>query len=318
MNWIDILFVLIIALAMYGGWKIGFIKGSISLLSWAISLTVGFLFYKPTGNFLNDHVSRLGEWSFPLAFIFLIILTRFVLLIIVNKLFSSSLHTSVQSKSDRILGLIPGFVNGVIYSTILAGLFYSMPFWSNQSTDINKSQIAGTLSYNIEWINQQLAPIFNRAVQKSFTNYTVEPEANEIVKLHFTISNAKVREDLEAKMLELVNQERVQRGLKPLKADPQLAVVGRMHSQDMFARGYFSHYTPEGKDPFDRMKASHVHFLSAGENLALGQTLMICHEGLMNSPGHRANILNPSFGRLGIGILDGGVYGLMISQEFRN
>ena len=119
-------------------------------------------------------------------------------------------------------------------------------------------------------------------------------------------------------MLDLVNQERTTRGLKPVKADPQLTEVGRMHSQDMFSRGYFSHYTPEGKDPFDRMKASHVHFLSAGENLALGQTLMICHEGLMNSPGHRANILNPSFGRLGIGILDGGVYGLMISQEFRN
>lgn len=318
MNWIDILFVLIIALAMFGGWRIGFIKGTINLLSWAISLAVGFLSYKPLGNFLNDHISSLGEWSFPLAFIFLIILTRSILLLAVNKLFSKSIHTSVQTKSDHILGLIPGFVNGVIYSTILAGLFYSMPFWSNQSTDINKSKIAGTLSYNIEWINQQLAPIFNRAVQKSFTNYTVEPEANEIVKLHFTINNARVREDLEAKMLELVNQERTQRGLKPLKADPQLAVVGRMHSQDMFARGYFSHYTPEGKDPFDRMKASHVHFLSAGENLALGQTLMICHEGLMNSPGHRANILNPSFGRLGIGILDGGVYGLMISQEFRN
>ena len=318
MNWIDILFILIIALAMYGGWRIGFIKGSISLLSWAVSLAVGFLAYKPIGNFLNDHISGLGEWSFPLAFIFLIIITRFILLLTVTKLFSSYLHSSVQSKSDRVLGLVPGFVNGVIYSTILAGLFYSMPFWSNQSTDISKSRIASTLSYNIEWINQQLAPIFNKAVQKSFTNYTVEPEANEIVKLHFTINNARVREDLEAKMLDLVNQERTKRGLKALKPDPQLTVVGRMHSQDMFSRGYFSHYTPEGKDPFDRMKASHVHFLSAGENLALGQTLMICHEGLMNSPGHRANILNPSFGRLGIGILDGGVYGIMISQEFRN
>ena len=318
MNWIDILFVLIVTLAMYGGWRIGFIKGTISLLSWAISLAIGFLAYKPFGNFLNDQIGRLGEWSFPLAFILLIIAARFLLLFAVNKLFSAHLNSSVQSKSDRILGLLHGFVNGVIYSTILAGLFYSLPFWSNQSTDISKSKIAGRLSYNIEWINQHLAPIFNSAVQKSFTNYTVEPEANEIVKLHFTIDNGKVREDLESKMLQLVNQERTKRGLKPLKADPQLTEVGRMHSQDMFSRGYFSHYTPEGKDPFDRMKASHVHFISAGENLALGQTLMICHEGLMNSPGHRANILNPSFGRLGIGILDGGVYGLMISQEFRN
>ena len=97
-----------------------------------------------------------------------------------------------------------------------------------------------------------------------------------------------------------------------------MTAVARAHSKDMFARGYFSHYTPEGEDPFDRMKDAGVKFIAAGENLALGQTLNICHQGLMNSPGHRANILRPTYGRLGIGILDGGIHGLMISQEFRN
>ena len=76
--------------------------------------------------------------------------------------------------------------------------------------------------------------------------------------------------------------------------------------------------TPERLSPFDRMKKHKIRFLAAGENLALGQTLNICHRGLMNSPGHRANILNPAFGRVGIGILDGGIYGLMITQSFRN
>jgi uncharacterized protein YkwD len=66
------------------------------------------------------------------------------------------------------------------------------------------------------------------------------------------------------------------------------------------------------------MKRANVVFLSAGENLALAPTLPIAHTGLMNSPGHRANILRPQFGRLGIGVMDGGPRGLMISQEFRN
>ena len=94
--------------------------------------------------------------------------------------------------------------------------------------------------------------------------------------------------------------------------------LARAHSNDMFVRGYFAHNTPEGKNPFDRMKEARISYLAAGENLALAQTLEIAHTGLMNSPGHRANILNPAFGRLGIGIMDGGFYGLMISQEFRN
>jgi uncharacterized protein YkwD len=146
----------------------------------------------------------------------------------------------------------------------------------------------------------------------------VEPESEESVDLNFTVSNSTPRPDLEAQMLVLVNQERTSRGLKLLVADPQLVPVARLHSQDMFRRGYFSHYTPEGKDPFERMKVYGIQYMAAGENLALGQTLRICHEGLMKSPGHRANILNPAYGRLGIGIMDGGAYGIMISQEFRN
>jgi uncharacterized protein YkwD len=106
--------------------------------------------------------------------------------------------------------------------------------------------------------------------------------------------------------------------LKPLKPDPELAEVARAHSRDMLARGYFSHVTPDGKDPFDRMRQANVRFLAAGENLALARTLAGAHQGLMNSPGHRANMLRPQFGRLGVGVLDGGRYGLMITQNFRN
>jgi uncharacterized protein YkwD len=86
----------------------------------------------------------------------------------------------------------------------------------------------------------------------------------------------------------------------------------------MFARGYFAHDTPEGRDPFERMREAKIRFETAGENLALAPTVQVAHRGLMNSPGHRANILNAQFGRVGIGIMDGGIRGLMISQEFRN
>jgi len=66
------------------------------------------------------------------------------------------------------------------------------------------------------------------------------------------------------------------------------------------------------------MHADDIHFLTAGENIALAQTISIAQYGFMHSVGHRANILNPAFGHIGIGILDGGMFGLMISQEFKN
>jgi uncharacterized protein YkwD len=119
-------------------------------------------------------------------------------------------------------------------------------------------------------------------------------------------------------MLELVNAEREAAGLGRLAPDPELTEVARAHSADMFARGYFAHVSPDGLDPFDRMKRSGVSFRAAGENLALAPTVRVAHTGLMNSPGHRANILRPTFGRLGVGIVDGGYRGIMVSQEFRN
>ena len=86
----------------------------------------------------------------------------------------------------------------------------------------------------------------------------------------------------------------------------------------MLQRGYFSHYSPEGFSPFDRMDKAGILYDAAGENLALSPNTDIAMQGLLNSPGHRANILSVSFGRIGIGVIDGGIYGEMFCQEFKD
>jgi uncharacterized protein YkwD len=86
----------------------------------------------------------------------------------------------------------------------------------------------------------------------------------------------------------------------------------------MLARGYFSHYTPEGLSPFDRMTQAGIAYTSAGENLAFSPNVQLAMQGLMQSPGHRANILSKDYGKVGIGVIDGGIYGEMFVQEFTN
>jgi uncharacterized protein YkwD len=115
-----------------------------------------------------------------------------------------------------------------------------------------------------------------------------------------------------------VNKERRKAGLSLLEKDIEMRTVARAHASDMFKKGYFSHINLENESPFDRIKKYKITYKTAGENLALAQTVEIAHIGLMNSPGHRRNILNPKFGRLGIGIMDGGIYGIMVTQNFRN
>jgi uncharacterized protein YkwD len=318
MNYVDIILLLVIALAVWAGWKRGFIIGSINLIVWIGSLLGGFFFYQYAGEFLKASFPKLGVWTLPIAFLSIVVLSRVILGVLFNIILRSTPTETHASGVNRFLGIFPGIINGIIYATILAALFLSVPLMYGITQKAKESVLTKKLAVNVGWLDDKLSPIFDEAVKKSLTRTTVEPESDETVKLNFKVNDAKARTDLEMKMLELVNVERAKRGLKSLQWDPQLVPVARAHSQDMFSRGYFSHYTLEGKDPFDRMKAAGIKYYSAGENLALGPTLSICHVGLMNSPGHRANILNPTYGRVGIGILDGGAYGLMISQEFRN
>ncbi|MGZ3851617.1 MAG: CvpA family protein [Flavisolibacter sp.] len=318
MNYVDIILLLVMALAVWAGWKRGFIIGSINLVVWIGSLLAGFFLYHPAGDWLKATFPKLGVWTYPLAFFLVVVLSRVLLGILFNAILRLTPYRAHTTGVNHVLGIFPGIINGIIYATIIAALLLSVPLMYGITQKARESSLTKALAVNVGWLDDQLSPIFDEAVKKSLTRTTVEPETDETVMLNFKISDAETRPDLEMKMLQLVNQERTKRGFKPLQWDPELLPVARAHSQDMFARGYFSHYTLEGKDPFDRMKAAGIKYYSAGENLALGPSLSICHEGLMNSPGHRANILNPSYGRVAIGILDGGPYGIMISQEFRN
>jgi uncharacterized YkwD family protein len=117
-------------------------------------------------------------------------------------------------------------------------------------------------------------------------------------------------------MFDLVNGERVKAGLAALQVDMRLVQTARLKSQDMIANNYFSHQSPTYGSPFEMMQAAGISYRYAGENLAGASTVELAHRNLMQSPGHRANILNPNYPRIGIGIVDGGPYGKMFTQQF--
>jgi len=317
MNWVDIILLIILLIAIVAGWRRGFILGILDLVTWLGSVVLGYLFYPYTAGWLAK-IFTLGTWLLPVAFILTTIVAR-ILIGLLTRAFASSLsERDHDNTANKFLGIIPGVINGWLYAVIFSALMLALPLRDIITVNARESRFAGRLAIQAEWANRKLAPVFNDAIRQTMNSLTVKPGSKESVGLPFKYDKAEARPSLEAKMLEMVNKERAANGLKPLQADPEMTQVARAHSADMFRRGYFAHNTPEGKNPFDRMKDANLSFSEAGENLALAQTLEIAHTNLMNSPGHRANILSPAFGRLGIGILDGGFYGLMISQEFRN
>lgn len=109
-----------------------------------------------------------------------------------------------------------------------------------------------------------------------------------------------------AQVVALVNKERGAAGCGPLKADTQLTDAAQRHSDDMSARNFFEHTNPDGAGPGQRVTDAGYRWSTYGENIARGQqTPASVMESWMNSPGHRANILNCAFKDIGIGIHQG-------------
>jgi uncharacterized protein YkwD len=317
-NLIDALLALVVVLGMVAGWRRGFLLGALGLGVLAASLLLAFRSYQYPARELENHALLGSEWALPAAFLGTFIIVRVLLGAIAMRIVAALPARAHRHRANRTLGLVPGLADGTLHAMIVAVLLLALPLPAAFAALTRESPIATQLAIPAEWLEAKLTPIFQAAVSKTLNRMVIKPGSRESVPLGFATSEPKTRADLEAHMLQLLNEERKAKGLGVLRADPELTQLARQHSRDMLARGYFSHLTPEGRDPVDRMRAAQVRYRTAGENLAFAPTLAIAHQALMNSPGHRANILRPAFGRVGIGILEAGGRGEMVTQEFRD
>src|SRR4030095_5564107 len=319
-NIIDVLLVIVVVILLVNGYRRGFLLSTLDLLSWVLSFLAALRFYPAVARWLENNVHWWSEvWNRPIAFVVIGLVVGICVELIGSALLKSFSDDVHEKRINRVLGVIPGLASGLITAAILSSLLLALPLNEGLRERSRESQVVNRLAVYTEHLEKMLHPVstdFAEAIAETFNFLNIRPESDERVTLPCKVAQVRPRPDLEARMLQLVNRERVTAGLQPLVADPELTEVARRHSTDMFARGYFAHDTPEGRAPFDRMQEANVRFLTAGENLALAPTLSIAHTGLMNSPGHRANILRPQFGRVGIGIMDGGMRGLMVSQNF--
>lgn len=117
-----------------------------------------------------------------------------------------------------------------------------------------------------------------------------------------TIPTMQSIKSIESEVVRLVNIERSRQGLMLLTENWQLSRVARYKSADMAAKNYFSHTSPTYGSPFAMMESFGIRYSSAGENIAYGQrTAQEVMNAWMNSPGHRSNILSPSYTQIGVG-----------------
>ncbi|MBI2192985.1 MAG: hypothetical protein HYU36_13485 [Planctomycetes bacterium] len=120
----------------------------------------------------------------------------------------------------------------------------------------------------------------------------------------------------ESEMWKLVNADRAKFGFKPLELDRRLSALARRHSMDMVENHFFAHESPTTGEPKDRFFKAAIAAEKFAENIAHNSTIKMAEVGLMNSPGHRKNLLDPDFTHIGIGIVNGADGHFYVTQNF--
>jgi uncharacterized protein YkwD len=322
-NWIDIFILIILFFYVVEGFALGLLVASVDLLSFVLSFLFGITFYGFIASILVKFLPISHGFANAIGFFVVAVLVEIILNIILKiliakvpffKLFiPSAMPIKIVSK---FLGIIPGLFSGLILSAFILSVILALPFSMFLKQSILNGKIGSVVVANTQGFSKDWNSIFGGAVNDTLSFLTIEPQSNQTINLNFKIKNGSIDENSEQKMFQLVNNERTSRGILALSFSESLAIVGRAHCSDMFENGYFSHYSQNGLSPFDRMAQANVAFNFAGENLALAPSVDLAMKGLMQSLGHKENILSKDFKKVGIGIIDGGIYGEIFCQEF--
>ncbi len=317
MNLVDLVLVIFLTLFALNGFGKPLILEIYDLFSFLLAFLFSLKFYTYLTVLINQAFNLPHSFSNVLAFISLWYLVE-TFLIIFSHLFLKRLLRFLRFPGDTILSILPSFLKGTVFITIILILIITFPINPRFKEEIGNSKIASQILSRSLKVEAPLKQIFGELASDTLTFLTVEPKSNEKLDLGFKTSEFSFNEDLESAMINKVNQERLNQNLNALTYDPDLREIAREHSSDMFKRGYFSHYSPEGESVAERADKLGINYLVIGENLAFAPSLDLAHQGLMQSPGHRANILSPNFKKVGIAVAESPKYGLMITQVFSN
>lgn len=315
-NVVDLAVLLILFFYLLNGYAVGWLVGVVELAGLGLALFIGLRFYPQVSSLLVEWTPLPYGLAKPAGFLLLWAISDSLYGILIRRLGNPRFWQAGRSPIGRVLGVWPGLARGLLVSAVLLSVAATIPFDERMQAALRESRFSQQLQPRAAQLDRQLGEVFGDAAQETIGLLTVRPQSDERVSLRFSVADPAFDLAAEAIMLNLVNRERLEHGLGPLRPDPTLREIARSHSRDMLQRGYFAHVGLDGDTPVDRMRFGGARFQAAGENLALAPTVELAHNGLMNSPGHRANILNGSFGRVGIGIADGGLHGKMVTQTF--
>ena len=188
----------------------------------------------------------------------------------------------------------------------------------NVIATVNKNEYVRVFAGIGNWYIIQTPTDYVGAVSSKYIKaiYPNTVNSNNSVNTNSDSSNVVSLTKDEQEVFDLINQQRVNKGLKALKIDKNLQEVARIKAKDMVDNNYFSHNSPIYGTPFEMMKSFKIDYKSAGENIAGNSSNSAAVTAWMNSEGHRKNILTADFNYTGVAVVNGSKYGKIYVQMF--
>ena len=319
MNAVDLLITAAVVLAIVAGVRAGFVKTLYGLTTWVVAIPVALVLQGPFGSLLTrTGLAAPAARTLAFVIVLLVIETGFTIggnLVVFP--FVDRLHRDrALGIADRAFGAIPSVLRTLVITAVALAAALVLPVGNDVRSAIDGSRAAQALIAQVSAVQPALGALAG-GQDDSAPLFVTRLAADQTEKLDLPTDLALTPDpDAEQEMLGLLNQERTSRGLPALALDPRVLPVARQHSLEMFRLKYFGHQSPVLGSPFDRLMGAQISYTRAGENLAYAHSVAIAHRGLMESQGHRENILRPEFTRVAIGVVSGGSYGRMFTQLF--
>jgi len=320
-NWIDLIIIFFLFIFLFSGAKRDFLQTIAEILSFIFAVISSLLTFGITAAFFVSNFQIPQSYANAIGFFINATISKVALLFLFLYV-TKKVRKFVQIKNPvtkKIAGSAASVLSGIIVFFTLFIATFSLSLPTFVATEIEASTFGKFAKNNQLGLEKSFSGVFGNILEttvKKFSFLTVKTGTDEMKDLEFETMEFSVRADLEDDMLEMVNEERTARGLKALVTDEFAREAARDYGKYLFENGVFSHTDLEGGSPGDRMKNYETTYTMIGENLAYAPGLEEAHDGLMKSEGHRENILHPFFGRVGIGVIDAGSYGMIFVQEF--
>ncbi|HUG75559.1 MAG TPA: CvpA family protein [Acidimicrobiia bacterium] len=319
---IDLLFIVFLGALAVRGWTRGFVREFVDIIGLVLGIILSFRLAPIIGGVVSA-MSGLSADGGRLVAGVLVFAAVIVGLVLIARTVDRRIGVGVLGTADAAGGSTIAVLWGVFLLTVCLTVVAVMPLPERVDAWVRGSPMSRVLTDPNGAPQKVFARLAgDRVVLSLLSLQDVFGERRVIIGPDDTIDIPPANPDDLAPdpisandVYQRLNRARVDEGLDPLAWSDALAEVAEGHAYDMYLNGFFSHTSPTTGSLVDRLRAAGLTYRVAGENLALAATPQEVHDGLMDSPGHRANIVGDGYRRVGIAVVSGRL-GLMTVQVF--